>query len=147
MTTGKLLIGTLTRLSISRCAVWAQAEHRKVWRSIPHTVVLSGRTSVRRISALHAKHFIRLPPTPSTHVVEALMMANSLPSAWWHLTAMCGCSEGLGAFERLKGPQGGSRLPESVGSARRASTGMSGRVGQKACIRGFLASICNRLAV
>jgi hypothetical protein len=30
MTTGKLVMGILTRLSISRCAVWAQAEHRKV---------------------------------------------------------------------------------------------------------------------
>jgi len=62
MTTGKFVIDILTRLSISRCAVWAQAEHRKVWRSIPHTVVVSVRTSIRRISASHAKHFIPLPP-------------------------------------------------------------------------------------
>jgi hypothetical protein len=30
ITTGKLLIGILTRLSISRCAMLAQAENRKV---------------------------------------------------------------------------------------------------------------------
>ena len=51
----------LTRLSISRCAVWAQAEHRRVWRSIPHSVVVSVRTPIRRISPPHAKHFIAAP--------------------------------------------------------------------------------------
>jgi hypothetical protein len=30
MTTGKFVMGILTRLSIRRLAVWAQAEHRKV---------------------------------------------------------------------------------------------------------------------
>ena len=58
MTTCKFVMGSLDRLSIRRLAVCAQAEHRKVWRSMPHTVVLSGETSIRRISPLHAKHFI-----------------------------------------------------------------------------------------
>ena len=63
MTTGKFVMGILTRLSISRCAVWAQAEHRRVWRSIPHSVVVSVRTSISRIAAPHAKHFIAAPGT------------------------------------------------------------------------------------
>src|SRR5712671_1180559 len=58
------MIGILGRLNISRWAVWGQVEHRKVWRSIPHTVVVSVWTSIRRISAPHAKHFIAAPRHP-----------------------------------------------------------------------------------
>jgi hypothetical protein len=43
MTTGKFVMGIPTRLSSSRCAVWAQAEHRRVWRSIPHSATLLAR--------------------------------------------------------------------------------------------------------
>lgn len=86
MTTGKFVIGILTRLSMSRCAVWAQAQHRKVWRSIPHTVVVSVRTSIRRISAPHAKHFIAAPaprsPERSSHGGQ-----KSAPRLWWRHTA------------------------------------------------------------
>ena len=38
---------------------------------MPHTVVLSGQTSVRRISALHAKHFISALGPPFADAYEA----------------------------------------------------------------------------
>ena len=44
---------------------------------MPHTVVLSGQTSVKRISALHAKHFISAPGPP---VADALMRPTVRPS-------------------------------------------------------------------
>ena len=86
MTTGKFVIGILTRLSISRCAVWAQAQHRKVWRSIPHTVVVSVRTSIRRISAPHAKHFIAAP-APRSSERSSHGGQKSAPRLWWRHTA------------------------------------------------------------
>src|SRR6185369_8165147 len=44
---------------------------------MPHTVVLSGQTSVRRISALHAKHFMCAPSPP---VADTLMKPTLHPS-------------------------------------------------------------------
>src|SRR4051794_13758500 len=107
MTTGKFVIDVLTRLSISRCAVWAQAQHRKVWRSIPHTVVVSVRTSIRRISAPHAKHFIAAPAPRSLN--EALMVAKkvrrdcggAIPLGFWR-------EGGHGAAGPYSAPQSGS---------------------------------------
>src|SRR6476469_4029346 len=44
---------------------------------MPHTVVLSGQTSVSRISALHAKHFIS---APGPLVADTLMKPTLRPS-------------------------------------------------------------------
>jgi hypothetical protein len=79
------MIGILGRLNISRWAVWGQVEHRKVWRSIPHTVVVSVWTSIRRISAPHAKHFIAAPGTP---LLTVLMVAKSVPTVAWGVLAV-----------------------------------------------------------
>ena len=65
--TGRLMPEILARLNISRCALCGQAEHLKMWRSIPHTVAVSVCTCIRRIPAPHATHFIT-PPEPSVHM-------------------------------------------------------------------------------
>ena len=57
----------LARLNISRCALCGQAEHLKMWRSIPHTVAVSVCTCIRRIAAPHATHFIT-PPELRVHM-------------------------------------------------------------------------------
>ena len=57
----------LARLNISRCALCGQAEHLKMWRSIPHTVAVSVWTCIRRIAAPHATHFIT-PPELRVHM-------------------------------------------------------------------------------
>src|SRR6185436_18640827 len=87
MTTCKFVMGSLDRLSTRRLAVCAQAEHRKVWRSMPHTVVLSRETSIRRISPPHAKHFIMCH---WPRLADALIA----PAVRWHFTVVARSSEG-----------------------------------------------------
>ena len=65
--TGRLMPDILARLNISRCALCGQAEHLKMWRSIPHTVAVSVCTCIRRIAAPHATHFIT-PPELRVHM-------------------------------------------------------------------------------
>jgi hypothetical protein len=64
---GTLMPDILARLNISRCALCGQAEHLKMWRSIPHTVAVSVCTCIRRIAAPHATHFIT-PPELRVHM-------------------------------------------------------------------------------
>jgi hypothetical protein len=56
-----VLTGNLLRSNLSRWALWRQEEHWKRRRSIPNGLVVSMRTSIRRISAPHAKQFIADP--------------------------------------------------------------------------------------
>src|SRR3954452_801513 len=67
---------------------------------MPYTVVLSGQTSVRRISALHAKHFISAPWPP---VADTLIKPTLRPSE----VAPYRCGSLLGRASEpcpLKGP-------------------------------------------
>jgi hypothetical protein len=61
------MLDILARLNISRWARWGQAEHLKMWRSIPHTTTVSVSTCIRRIPAPHATHFITPPDTKRAH--------------------------------------------------------------------------------
>ena len=49
------MLDILARLNISRWARWGQAEHLKMWRSIPHTTTVSVSTCIRRIPAPHGE--------------------------------------------------------------------------------------------
>src|SRR4029077_4076737 len=61
------MLDILARLNISRWAPCGQAEHLKMWRSIPHTATVSVSTCIRRIPAPHATHFITPPDTKRAH--------------------------------------------------------------------------------
>ena len=72
--TGAVLFDNPLRSNPRRRAVWRQDEHWKIRRSIANGVLVSVRTSIRRISAPHAKHFIAAPRHP-VPLNEALMVA------------------------------------------------------------------------
>src|SRR3954468_21134764 len=61
------MLDILARLNMSRWAPCGQAEHLKMWRSIPHTATVSVSTCIRRIPAPHATHFITPPDTKRAH--------------------------------------------------------------------------------
>ena len=82
---------------------------------MPHTVVLSGQTSVRRISALHAKHFISAPGPP---VADTLMKPTLRPSE----VAPYRCGSLLGRGSEPCPLQGPSDLAYVESGPHRAST-------------------------
>jgi hypothetical protein len=86
MKTGKFVMGILTRLSISRCAVWAQAEHRKVWRSNSAYHRRVG-ANVRQAHLSAARQTLHSCPRHAAPLNEAHGGQKSAPRLWWRHTA------------------------------------------------------------
>ena len=110
--TGRLMPDILARLNISRCALCGQAEHLKMWRSIPHTVAVSVWTCIRRIPAPHATHFIT-PPEPSVHMEPIGRMLSSgrrelrrdVAAGPRMATKACGTCAHSGEIDAMSGPR------------------------------------------
>jgi hypothetical protein len=79
MTTGKFVMGILTRLSISRCAVWAQANTGRYGAQfrIPSSCRFGHPSGA---SLRHTPNTSLLPP--GTPLLTVLMVAKSVPRVW-----------------------------------------------------------------
>ena len=110
--TGRLTPDILARLNISRCALCGQAEHLKMWRSIPHTVAVSVWTCIRRIPAPHATHFIT-PPELRVHMEPiGRRLSSGRREFRWDVAAgprmatkACGTCAHSGEIDAMSGPR------------------------------------------